>query len=199
MGKPEGGPLVGFAEVQGSQMADGVGTGLTPPHAAAFESLTDHLFTGRFNGPRTNLPAVGQVRGVVGAVHVVAQVLRFLTVDFAHFGAARFQVELFPSFQQRRAPLVLQLVTPGLRLLGAGLLVERMERAHQVRHMLTGVIEVEDALCQGKVAMHELFQAVAAIGQGDLLLGRVPTNLRRFAPQLQPQFVEVVKPAKYRT
>ncbi len=68
------------------------------------------------------------------------------------------------------------------------------ERLTQFDQMFFGVPEVEDALGTREVLAKELFQAGAAIGQRDLLLGFVPTDLRRLPAQLQTEFVKLVKP-----
>ncbi|MBX9791519.1 MAG: hypothetical protein K2Y37_21570 [Pirellulales bacterium] len=88
---------------------------------------------------------------------------------------------------------MLQLVVPSLGLLRECFFIRGMERPRQIRHMLAGVIEVEDTFRQRKVAVHELFQAVAPVGQRDLLFGLVPTDLRGLPTQLQAEFVQLVK------
>jgi hypothetical protein len=59
--------------------------------------------------------------------------------------------------------------------------------------MLTGVIEVQDRFGQRKVLGSEMLEPVARIAQRQLLLRLIPADLRRLTPQLQPQFVQLIK------
>jgi len=59
----------------------------------------------------------------------------------------------------------------------------------QLRQMLSSVPEVEDALGTREVLAKEFFQAIAAIGQRDLLFGLIPADLRGLASQLTPQLI----------
>ena len=72
VGNPEGFPLVCFAEVQGSESAEGVGSVVSPSHAAAFEALSDDGLAGGFDGSGADLPAVLQIIGIVRPLEVVA-------------------------------------------------------------------------------------------------------------------------------
>src|SRR5580693_8916535 len=116
MGKPESFPLVGFAEVQGAQVADGVGTLFAPAHATAFEPPADNRFAGRLDRTRANLPTVRLIRRVVHALKVVAQVLRFLAMRFANRRRAIVERQLFERGEQRRSAFLLHLMTPRLSL-----------------------------------------------------------------------------------
>ena len=61
--------------------------------------------------------------------------------------------------------------------------VERLSQLHQ---MLRRMPEVEDPFGEREVHPQEFFQSTAAIGDRDLLLRFVPTDLRRLSAQLRP-------------
>ena len=84
-------------------------------------------------------------------------------------------------------------MTPGVQLFRKRLFVARMQSPRQVGHVLAGVIEIQDTLRQGKVAVQKLFQTAATIRERDLLLGVVPTDVRRLPPHFEPQFVQLIK------
>src|SRR5438552_13760638 len=108
---PEGFPLVGFAEVEGAEVAEGVAARAAPAHSAAAKAEVDNGLTGAFHGSGADLPALGQIVRVIHLVLMIAKVVRFAAIGFANGVAFAGQVECFERVQHRRTPGVLQLVT----------------------------------------------------------------------------------------
>ena len=54
------------------------------------------------------------------------------------------------------------------------------------------MIKVQDGLGEREVAASEVFQPIPRIAERQLLLGVVPTDLRRLTPQLEPQFIQPI-------
>jgi hypothetical protein len=59
--------------------------------------------------------------------------------------------------------------------------------------MLFHVPEVDDADSPREVLAEEIFQPSAAVADGNLLLGLIPAHMSGLSPQLQTQFVQVIK------
>ena len=72
-------------------VAEGVGAGFAPAHAAAFQAVADHALAGRFDHARADLPAILHVGRVVGAVQIVPQIAGQLAVDLDDVGTAALQ------------------------------------------------------------------------------------------------------------
>ena len=98
------------------EVAHGIGAALAPAHAGAFETLRDDSFAGRFDWAGADLPAVGDLAGIIHFVFVVHEVLQFLPVTFPAVVGPIVHIELFPSLAQRAAAFVFKRVAPGLRL-----------------------------------------------------------------------------------
>ena len=63
-----------MAEVEGSEVADGVGSVFAPAHAAPFEAIAHHGLAGALHRTAADLPAVRQITRVVHPMLVVLEV-----------------------------------------------------------------------------------------------------------------------------
>ncbi len=71
---PEVFPLSSLAEIEGAEMANGVGAVFAPAHAAPFEPIGDHRFAGALDGAGADLPAVGDISGIIHAMLMILKV-----------------------------------------------------------------------------------------------------------------------------
>jgi hypothetical protein len=63
----------------------------------------------------------------------------------------------------------------------------------QFHEVLLGMIEIENAHRLGKEPLEKRFQARAAIGQRDVLIGAGPADLQRLAMKLSAEVVKLEK------
>src|SRR4051812_10494991 len=96
---------------------------------------------------------------------MVAEVLQLLTIEITSRRPPATHVHLFPDGEQRRAAFVLELMTPGRCLLRRGRWVPRMTGRSHRRHVLAGVIEVQNGFRKREVSTSEILQPVARIAQ----------------------------------
>jgi hypothetical protein len=93
-------------------VAEGVGSGFAPAHAAAFEPIANDGFAGGFHGTGTDLPALGEIAGVVHPMAMIAKVRELLAVALADRLAAIAQIQALQARQNRSAAFVFQAVAP---------------------------------------------------------------------------------------
>lgn len=174
-------------------MADGIGAGFAPAHAAVFWAVADDRAAGAFDWTGADLPTVGDVRRIVHAMHVVAEVARVSSVGVLHRGAALRHIDCFQYGQHRRAAFAFEpwalLVEPRFALR----LILGLQTLGEFDEMFLRVPEVENARRARKEPREHFFQARAAVRQCNLLLDIVPTDVFGLATKLRIVRVQVVK------
>lgn len=93
-------------------MTDRIGPVLAPTHPAPLHSLVDHRLARRLDVTRADLPARRHVPRVVHPIHVVADVLRHLTMDLQGRLRSTGPDQSLQRLQGRHASLVLERVAP---------------------------------------------------------------------------------------
>ena len=173
-------------------MAHGGGAVFFPAHAGAFKALGDEAFAAGFDRTGADLPTIGAIARVIHPVLMVAEVLHLFTISFAAPATPAMGLELFPFGQERRASLVFQLMAPLLRECSRGRRIVRMTRSGERRDVFAGVKEVEHRRCQGEGFALKVFESIAGVADGELLLGRIPTDLSCLATQFQAERIQFI-------
>ena len=174
-------------------MADGIGAALAPAHATAFQSIAYHRFAGRLHRAGANLPAVANVSWVVHSMFVISEVLHRAAVGLPHFRRSQTHVEHLQPGTHRWPAFMLELMTHLIRPTLPRRFVTRIDRFAQFDQVFLGVPEIQDTLRFREVGVEEILQTDAAVGDGDLLLRRRPTNFNRLAVELAAKRLKVVK------
>jgi hypothetical protein len=94
--------------VEGAELAEGGSTAFVPAHTGSFEACGDDALAERFDLARADLPAAGNVLGVVHSVQVAADVAGQQAVPSRAGGEARERSSVSSSLNRAGPPSCLR-------------------------------------------------------------------------------------------